>query len=102
MIEKSRARTLSESLSEKFSEKTAKPTKLSKKLADLREELNWFYSRLNRAGEGEFENLQKETKRREKQIADVLRQIESTRGAQESARGFLNSSNSTTRFAPLP
>ncbi len=81
MIEKARARTLSESLSGDFSavESTAKPSKLSEKLADLRERLNWFYSRLNRAEADEFENLQREIKRREKEIADVMRQIESTR-----------------------
>ncbi len=80
MIEKARARTLSESLNGNYSAAAAeKPTKLSKKLAALREELNWFYSRLNRAEAGEFEDLQKEIKKREKEIADVMRQIESTR-----------------------
>ena len=77
--EKARARTLSESLSNDFSQaESAKDAKLSKKLGDLREELNWFYSRLNRAGTGEYETLQRQAKQREKQIADVMRQIEST------------------------
>jgi CHAT domain-containing protein len=79
-VEKARARTLSESLSGDFSSSnTAANSKLSKRLEELREELNWFYSRLNRAGAGEFAALQKETRKREKQIAGVLRQIESTR-----------------------
>ncbi len=78
--EKARARTLSENLNGNLSQSNAeKPSKLSKQLGDLREALNWFYSRLNRAGTGEFETLQKEVKKREKQIAEVLRQIESTR-----------------------
>ncbi len=80
MIEKGRARTLSENLDGAFvgqNDKTS--SKLRKQSANLREELNWFYSRLNRAEVGEFESLQKETRKREKQIADVMRQIESTR-----------------------
>lgn len=80
MIEKARARTLSENLNGNFRKKDYKTSsKLGKKLADLREELNWFYSRLSRAEPDEFESLQKETKKREKQISDVMRQIESTR-----------------------
>ena len=79
MIENARARTLSENLDGGFAESKDKDsTKLSGKLVKLREELNWFYSRLNRAETGEFENLQKEIKKREKQIADVMRQIDST------------------------
>ncbi len=79
MIEKARARTLSESLDSVFVESQGKDsTKLSNRLVELREELNWFYSRLNRAESGEFENLQKEVKKREKQIAVVMRQIDST------------------------
>lgn len=89
MIEKARARTLSESLSGDFSAdgKTINPSKLSKKLVDLREQLNWFYSRLNRAEEDEFENLQKQVKRREKEIAGVMRQIESTRAVKTATSG---------------
>ena len=59
MIEKGRARTLSENLDGAFvgqNDKTS--SKLRKQSANLREELNWFYSRLNRAEVGEFESLQ--------------------------------------------
>lgn len=78
--EKARARTLSENLNGNFAQSSLdKSSKLSKKLEDLREELNWFYSRLNRAETSELKILQKEAKKREKQIADVMRQIESTR-----------------------
>lgn len=76
--EKARARTLVESLNGVFSQNN-ESSPLSKKLDELREELNWFYSRLNRAGQGEFEALQKQAKKREKQISEVMRQIESTR-----------------------
>jgi tetratricopeptide (TPR) repeat protein len=81
MIEKARARSLAETLGGNLRtfEDTKISTKLAKKLEILREELNWFYSRLNRAGEAELPELQKEAKKREKLVADVMRQIESTR-----------------------
>jgi hypothetical protein len=41
---------------------------------------------LSRAEAGDFDALQKEIKRREKQISDVMRQFESTRGGQDSRR----------------
>jgi len=79
-VEKARARTLSETLSGVFSpSEIAGDDKLSRKLSDLREELNWFYSRQKYAAAEEFEKLQKEARKREKQIAEVMRQIESTR-----------------------
>lgn len=85
-IEKARARTLSESLNGNFARSNDEnSSKLAQKLEDLREELNWFYSRLNRAEAGEFEKLQKEAQRREKQIASVMRQIESTQIAADDS-----------------
>lgn len=79
LTERARARALSENLNENLTAKNSSaPSNLRRKLADLREELNWFYSRLNRADEAEMKNLQTEANRREKQIADLLRQIEST------------------------
>ncbi|MGI8884465.1 MAG: CHAT domain-containing protein [Pyrinomonadaceae bacterium] len=82
MIERSRSRALAENLGGGFSDEiTGKaPAKLADKLENLREELNWFYSRLNRVeSESEIGELQTETKKREKQIADVMRQIEGTK-----------------------
>lgn len=81
MIEKARARSLAETLGGdlKAFENAKVSVKPAKKLETLREELNWFYSRLNRADEAEFSKLQTEAKSREKQIADVMRQIESTK-----------------------
>lgn len=83
LIEKAKARTLSENLNGDFFEQDDREIspKLAAKLKDLREELNFFYSRLNRAEMSEIENLQKEIKRRETQISDVMRQIESTKSA---------------------
>lgn len=79
MIERSRSRSLAESL-ENTSENesnTVSP-KLLQKLFAIREELNWFYSRLNRAEESEIEKLQAEAHEREKEIAGLMRRIEST------------------------
>lgn len=81
-VERSRARSLADALGEEFSnELTGKISpRLAAKIEHLREELNWFYSRINRAeGMDEIGELQAEANRREKQIADVMRQIESTK-----------------------
>jgi tetratricopeptide (TPR) repeat protein len=88
LTEKARARTLVETLRGAFSPAGTKSTPAGR-LEALREELNWFYSRLNRAGAGEFGRLQKEVQKREKQIAAIMRQIESTRAdsAKISAAG---------------
>lgn len=81
MTEKARSRSLAESLAnDNVSNElqASAPSKLTKKLETLREELNWFYSRISRSNEhGEIANLQAEAEKREKQIADVLRQVES-------------------------
>ncbi len=80
MIEKARARTLSENLQDNsVDHRSVISSKLNKKLADLREDLNWFYTRLNRAETSELVGLQIETKKREKQFDALFRQIESTR-----------------------
>jgi tetratricopeptide (TPR) repeat protein len=90
MIEKARARSLAESIADgnlrRQPAKSAVSTKLTRRLESLREELNWFYSRISRAENSEIACLQTEAQKREKQIADVLRQIEST-GGNNAARG---------------
>lgn len=99
MIEKARARVLAETLGGDFNtfDDAKAPAKLVRKLEALREELNWFYSRLNRADESETANLQQEAQKREKLIADVMRQIESTKTdktkTQTSAGGAKNGAN---------
>jgi CHAT domain-containing protein len=45
---------------------------------ELREELNWFYSRLNRAEEEELEDLIRETGERELRLAEASRRMAST------------------------
>ncbi|MCD9189110.1 MAG: CHAT domain-containing protein [Pyrinomonadaceae bacterium] len=79
MIEQARSRSLAETLENGgvFDKNNVAP-KLRQKLENVREELNWFYSRLNRADESEIEKLQAEAYKREKEIGELMRQIEST------------------------
>jgi CHAT domain-containing protein len=81
-VESSRSRSLVESISvennSKIPSKSAE--KLNQKLQDLREELNWFYSKINRAAEQESLSLQNAAKLREKEISDVQRKLNSIRG----------------------
>jgi tetratricopeptide (TPR) repeat protein len=88
MIEKARSRSLAETLGGDLQsfENEKVSARLKTKLETLREELNWFYSRQNRAEDGEFSALQREVKTREKQIADVMRQIESTKTSKAKFR----------------
>lgn len=79
--EKARARSLAETvqtIENTDFDGNKSNQKLTAKLNSLREELNWFYSRLSRADESEFKTLQAEAKKREKQITEITRQIEST------------------------
>lgn len=82
LVEKSRSRVLAESLTEnEFENKPNEVTApLLKQLNGLREELNWFYSRLNRATADESVSLLVETHTREKQINELMRQIKNVGG----------------------
>lgn len=78
--EKARSRALADVLSQRANLSGDDiPRKEADKHAKLREELNWFYSRLDRASEDEIRAIEAEIRRREKDIADVQRRIESTR-----------------------
>lgn len=77
--EKARSRALMELLEAGREAAPSKvPAAASQKLLSLREELNWYYSRLARAGDGEIAKLQEEVARREKGIAALMRQVDST------------------------
>jgi CHAT domain-containing protein len=80
--EKAKSRALAEILGQdsEIIQADASPA-ASDKLASMREGLNWYYSRLGRAGEAEIGKLQDQIKRREKEIAALMRRIESTLGA---------------------
>lgn len=81
-VQSSRSRSLAEKLGfepkVEFTDEVS--LKLQNELEDLREELNWFYSRLNRAHEAEAENLQIEIQKRERNIAKVYRKLNATGG----------------------
>ncbi len=91
-IEHSRSRTLVDSLgTENNSLKSNKvSTKLSKQLDNLREELNWFYSRLIRASDSEIEVLQEEVKKREQAITEVQRKLNNTNDKSFNKRNLID------------
>ena len=94
MSERARARSLSENLSANFESGEKPKGILGEKLNVLREELNWFYSRLNRAADSEIKVLQIEINKREKQIASVMRQISATTSDSKSLKnGGANRNN---------
>ncbi len=80
ITETARSRTLLDSLSGPVSTKTAERTSagLELKADDLREELNWLYNRQAKAAGDEFQQLQKESYRIEKELAALSRRIGST------------------------
>ena len=78
MTEQSRSRSLAENLNGGFGADGKTAGVLGNKLTILREELNWFYSRLSRAADSEIKKLQVEANSREKQISAFMRQIAAT------------------------
>jgi tetratricopeptide (TPR) repeat protein len=78
-VEEARSRALAEAVEESASGNIRTENE-SGELGKLREELNWFYSRLNRAKPEEMAALQMEAKRREKKIAAVMRRANSAGG----------------------
>jgi CHAT domain-containing protein/tetratricopeptide (TPR) repeat protein len=92
MIERSRSRALAESINfqQNYIKENIKSNKLSQKLQDLREELNWFYSRINRANESELGKLQNEAKKREREIAELQRKFNATNANSLQNRDLFN------------
>ena len=78
-VERSRSRSLHESIS-------AKQITNSDAQGKLREELNWYYSRLDRAEEHESAKLLKEIHKRERQLATAALRRESITGARRTGR----------------
>lgn len=79
LAENSRSRSLTETFrANELPVTTENSQKAIAKLNRVREELNWFYNRLNRAETDGIENLQREAATREKEISRLMRQIEST------------------------
>jgi hypothetical protein len=85
--EKARSRALAEILAGGGDNQASDiPPQFAEKLSNLREELNWYYSRLNRAADKEISALEYDVRRREKEISGLMRQIEST-AARGGGRG---------------
>jgi tetratricopeptide (TPR) repeat protein len=78
--ERARSRSLAEIVSGDSRETFVNDNRAeSRKLSVLRDELNWYYSRLNRARDDEVRGLQDAVRRREKQVAGIMRRMESIR-----------------------
>lgn len=92
-FERARSRSLIESTRSKEKRETS---------SKIREELNWYYSRLDRAEEGEVEKLQKEIRDRERRLAaDVLRsQSTSSRRGVTFGSGLVNVEELQRRLGP--
>lgn len=86
MLERGRARTLAETVAGEIGADFSGDDGMTSELLRLREELNWFYSRLGRADANERAAFEKEASRREKLIADRMRRIESTRTSASGSR----------------
>ena len=71
-IERARSKTLAESV-RRAQEGADKSAEGFEKIAALREELNWFYSKMNRADEHELEDLRQEAAKLENQISETSR-----------------------------
>ena len=69
--ERSRSRALLDSVAEK-------PRRTPSAETSLREELNWFYSRLDRGEEEDVAKLQKEVRKREKMLTAITLRAQST------------------------
>ncbi len=90
-VEEARSRALAEAIEENPARQTGgAANKLREELDGLREELNWFYSRLNRAKPDEIAGLQDGARRREKKIAEVMRRVNSAAGAGFQQRAKLD------------
>lgn len=84
MNERSRARTLAEAIRRRSSEEEGGDPKLLKRKLELREELNWYYSRFNRAEGVEGVELRTKAHETERELAEVSRRIDSTRSREGS------------------
>lgn len=76
MLERARSRTLAESVRGSAAAGGSDP-ELEEEISSLREELNWYYTRLDRAEEADQEMVLEEVRNRERSLADLTRRMES-------------------------
>jgi tetratricopeptide (TPR) repeat protein len=72
-VERARSRSLLEAVTS-----GTNGTRTNPEQAKLREELNWFYSRLARADENEIPKLQREVRKREEKLATISLRLKSS------------------------
>ncbi|MCO6512748.1 MAG: CHAT domain-containing protein, partial [Aridibacter famidurans] len=87
MNERSRSRTLAEAVGESSSGDNGEgDPKLEKRRRELREELNWYYSRFNRSEGDEGIALREKAHETERELAEVSRRIDSVRTSDPRAK----------------
>lgn len=88
LIEDSRSRTLSETAVRGTSraQRSGASAVRYREMADLREEINWFYNRVRRGSTEESKSLLEQAKKREKKIAELARRIDNTDGTKRHTR----------------
>lgn len=92
-FERARSRSLIENV-------TSPARRDSSASSKVREELNWYYSRLDRADEGELQKLQTEIRRRERQLATNSLRTQSTSKGSASSAAHLNVEELQKRLGP--
>ncbi|MGQ0542751.1 MAG: CHAT domain-containing protein, partial [Blastocatellia bacterium] len=96
-LERSRSRSLLESMTDGIGSKP-QSKKLSTTISALREDLNWLYSKLDRAAGDEARKLSDEVRRLEKKIADATRQNESTMANLSRSKAIADSGLNISSF----
>lgn len=94
--ELARARSLVEAVGTETNKRSS--GKLATTLEKVREELNWFYSRLARAGDSDISDLEVEIASREKLIASLTRQIDSLTGNRAREEGKVDVTSLQSRL----
>jgi len=82
-VEKSRSRALGETLNSEINDTARRPrgtSDLAEKLANAREELNWFYNRDHREEIDPSSPVSKEIYNKEREVSELTRQISNTSG----------------------
>ena len=96
VVDRSRGRTLQESL-ENYGRSKARDGRATERIRSLREELNWFYSRCDKAKPGEREKLQTEAESIEKKLTSLRRRSETSQKSSIRQKGSLRSIAKETR-----
>lgn len=77
-VERARSRSIADSMIANDPTEARRPDALASKASDLRERLNWLYSRLDRGEALDNTKLTQESRRLERQLSDLTRRIGSS------------------------